>query len=165
MMMTMETRGATISDGGEYRYKLSRIWHPPTPPALFVMLNPSTADANQDDPTIRRCIDFAKSWGYGGLLVGNLFAFRATDPKEMRLAPDPVGPSNDAALAELHQQAGITIAAWGVNGVHLGRAAQVLGGLPGTVHCLGETKDGHPRHPLYLRKDAMPYVLKSPHAA
>lgn len=159
MMTAMETRGAEVSADGVYRYKLWRIWDTGRPLALFVMLNPSTADANQDDPTIRRCIGFAKSWGYGGILVGNLFAIRATDPKDMRCAADPIGPRNDEALGELHGQAGITIAAWGVHGIYCRRATEVVRWWPGRVYCLGSTKDGHPKHPLYLPKDAeiVPY--------
>ena len=160
MTLAMETRGAELSADGVYRYKLWRIWQPEVAPALFVMLNPSTADANQDDPTIRRCIDFAKRFGWGGLLAGNLFAFRATDPKEMRATADPVGGRNNAALLELHGQAGITIAAWGVHGIYRGRAAEVLSILPHAIHCLAESKEGHPRHPLYLPKDAVPYEFR-----
>ena len=155
----METQGAEVSTDGVYRYKLWRIWDTGRALALFVMLNPSTADETHDDPTIRRCISFAKREGMGGLLVGNLFAVRATDPKDMRAHADPIGPRNDEALSELHGQAGITIAAWGVHGIYRRRASEVVSWWPGDVWCLGSTKEGHPRHPLYLPKDAkiVPY--------
>lgn len=85
---------AIISEDEKYRYQLSRCWDETKPRILFIMLNPSTADANIDDPTIRRVISFAKSWGYGGVYVGNLFAFRSTDPKGLKQIADPVGENN-----------------------------------------------------------------------
>ena len=149
-------RDATFSPCGRYRYTLRRQWDESKPSALFVMLNPSTATALLDDPTIRRCIGFAKAWGYGGLLVGNIFAMRSTDPDVLYDADDPVGPDNDAALAGLHSEAALTVAAWGVHGKYLGRGNAVLRRLGGAVRCLGQTKDGHPRHPLYIAGDCMP---------
>ena len=97
------TSGATFSDDGVYRYRLWREWDADLPSCLFIMLNPSTADATQDDPTIRRCIDYARRWGFGRLEVGNLFALRSTDPKALYAADDPVGPDNDDALMEMHE--------------------------------------------------------------
>ena len=97
-MLTFDTRGAELSGCGRYRYKLWRIWDPDLPPILFVMLNPSTADANSDDRTIRRCVAFAKRDGFGGLLVGNLFAYRTPYPRVLRKAEEPVGDGNDVAL-------------------------------------------------------------------
>lgn len=127
---------------------------------MFVGLNPSTADETQDDPTIRRCIAFAKSWGYAGLCMTNLFAFRATDPKDMMVAADPVGPENDGYLLALAGDTGVIVAAWGANGTHLGRDADVCKLLP-VLHCLALTKDGHPGHPLYLRKTLTPVPMGS----
>ena len=126
---------------------------------MFIGLNPSTADETQDDPTIRRCIAFAKAWGYSALCMTNIFAFRATDPKDMKAEEFPIGGhENDLSLHSLSESAGIVIAAWGVHGTHLDRNADVMKLIP-NLHCLGTTKDGHPRHPLYLRKDSVPSLL------
>jgi len=146
---------AVFSECARYRYQLWRVWDGSLPYVLFVGLNPSTADELNDDPTIRRCIAFAKSWGYGGLCMGNLFAFRATLPAVMKAHPEPVGVENDAQLAAAAATAGLVVAAWGLDGEHLGRAKQVKQLLP-TMHVLKLTKDGHPNHPLYLRKAQVP---------
>lgn len=143
-------RGAQLSDCRRYRYTLTRDWGT-GPAATFIMLNPSTADATVDDPTIRRCVGFAHAWGCGRLIVGNLYALRATDPQALWNAVDPVGPDNDATLTRLLAQAdGPLVAAWGGNA----RADRVeaLLALPGAerLACLGVTKAGAPRHPLYL---------------
>ncbi len=122
---------------------------------MFVGLNPSTADEMQDDPTIRRCIAFAMAWGYSGLCMTNLFAFRATDPTDMLRATDPIGPQNDQVLRERAGRAGVVVAAWGVHGTHKNRAWAVRMMLP-QLHCLRLTKDGHPGHPLYLPKTLVP---------
>jgi len=152
-------RTAEISVDGRYRYVLRRTWktggngeH-----VTFVMLNPSTADHEIDDPTIRRCIGFTKTWGYSGLSVRNLFSFRATDPKELLNAEDPVGPrGNVEVLAAL--TADLVIVAWGT-GVPFNRDRIVLGwfrerGTP--LFCLGTAKSGDPRHPLYVRAGKKP---------
>jgi hypothetical protein len=129
------------------------------------MLNPSIADAEQDDPTIRRCIGFAKRLGCGELIVLNLFAFRATKPKDLFKATDPVGPDNHTWITETvdstkdldPQINGIVICAWGAHGSYIGQDQTVLGWLEldgVTPYCLGKTKHGHPRHPLYLPADA-----------
>jgi hypothetical protein len=123
---------------------------------MFVGLNPSTADETQDDPTIRRCINFAKAWGYSGLCMTNLFAYRATRPKDLMAAADPVGCENDAHLLALASEASVIVAAWGANGTHKGRNVEVRRLLP-TLHCLALTKDGHPGHPLYLQKTLIPF--------
>jgi hypothetical protein len=154
--------GATISACEKYRYDLWRVWDPELPVVNFVGLNPSTADATKDDPTIRRCIGFAKAWGCGGLLMTNLFAFRSTDPKGLLTADDPVGEGNQPSLLRAKRLARYVIAAWGVHGTLSGRDAEVMA-LFGPVQCLGYTKDGHPRHPLYVRADAerQPYPKPS----
>lgn len=152
-------RGARISKCGLYRYVLGRRWSPHGEPATFVMLNPSTADASLDDPTIRRCIGFAKSWGAGGLHVLNLYALRATDPRELARADDPVGPDCDEYLYR-HLRAAVmagrpVVAAWGAHPFARQRARDVHGMLHAVDwRCLGTTADGSPRHPLYLRRDA-----------
>lgn len=150
---------ALISDDLRYRYWLTRRWNT-GPVATFVMLNPSTADAHLDDPTIRRCIGYAKAWGCGGLTVVNLYALRSTDPKGLWYVDDPVGPDNDSHLSAFatvaRQQGWPLVAAWGAN-ARPDRVAHVLT-LPGmaALTALGTTKDGAPRHPLYLRADAQP---------
>ena len=151
--------GAQFSDCGLYRYRLSRTWNSWEPPALFVMLNPSTATADADDPTIKRCTRFAQRWGYGGLTVGNLFGYRATSPALLRTVDDPVGPDNDNALRELQLDAGITVVAWGAQGGLYRRDRAVLDLLDGPVSCLGLTASNQPRHPLYVPKLTRPVKL------
>ena len=151
-------RGATPDPTGRYRYALRREWDPDAPRIAFVMLNPSTADAAQDDPTIRRCIGFARSWGYGALEVVNLFAWRTTDPQALRRVQDPVGPENDRYILRAGRRARETLVAWGNRGILLGRHEAVLRLLlrgREAVHCLGWTQAGHPRHPLYIRADTV----------
>lgn len=144
-------RWADISDDGLYRYRLGRRWDASLPECVFIMLNPSTADAAQDDPTIRRCLGFAKSLGCGSLLVGNLYAFRATDPRDLFKAAEPTGGArNDEALTELFARGAITVAAWGAH-AKSERVAEVLR-LPGSdrLTALAITMAGAPRHPLYV---------------
>ncbi len=148
--------GAEISACGQYRYWLSRRLSMGERTVLFVGLNPSTADAAQDDPTIRRCAGFARAWGFDWLFMGNLNAFRSTDPK--RLPSDPlaaVGPANQEALTWMMQRAELVVAAWGANRLNAYArqlATRVLS-APQT-RCLGLTADGSPKHPLYLPKNA-----------
>lgn len=144
-----------------YRYELSRVWSmDPKRFCMFVMLNPSTADAQLDDPTIRRCIGFAKSWGYDGLYVGNVYAYRSTDPKQLWAVDDPVGPENDACLKEMAHRCDLVVAAWGTN-ARLERIGCVLGALrySNNVHYLELTKARQPKHPLYLKSQLMPQLL------
>lgn len=150
---------ATFSPCRLYRYQLWRRWQAHVfrgRYAMFVGLNPSTADETNDDPTIRRCIQFAKDWGYDGLCMTNIFAFRATDPKVMKAQPDPIGPDNDAHLMGIAEHAGVVVAAWGIHGAHMGRHSQAwrllnnAGGVE--AMCLGTTAEGFPKHPLYLAK-------------
>ncbi len=148
-------RGASFSKCRKYRYRLWRVWNREAGMVTWIGLNPSTADEEQDDPTIRRCIQFAKDWGYGGIWMTNLFAWRATDPAVMKRIAHPIGPENDLAIANCANQSAMTIAAWGIHGEHLGRDEQVLA-LIGGVHCLGVTDKGLPRHPLYVRGDTRP---------
>jgi len=150
--------GAVISPCGTYRYTLDRIWNSDLPRALFIMLNPSTADASIDDPTIRRCRSFATRIGCGGLTVVNLFALRSTNPDALSTHPDPVGPDNDTHIAlALDGNPAAVIAAWGAHPAARARAAPVAGLITTQqrrVDCLGTTKHGDPRHPLYVRGDA-----------
>lgn len=154
--------GAVIDPAGQYRYALWRAWECGTGSVLFVMLNPSTADASQDDPTINRCVGFARSWGYGRLDVANLFALRSSEPARLLEVEDPIGPDNDRHLENLAQGAELIVAAWGNDGSVLGRAESVLRLLTrhGDVHALRLLKNGQPGHPLYLPKDATPRLLR-----
>lgn len=149
-------RGAHIE--GCYRYCLWRTVNPAARPRrlLFVMLNPSTADAEVDDPTLRRCMGFASLWGYRSLEVCNLFAYRATDPKILARVAAPVGPDNDVHLIAAAARAESIVAAWGTRGALRERAREVVALLTRTrsLLCLGLTRDGTPRHPLYVRSDA-----------
>lgn len=149
-------RGALLD--GPFRYRLWRRWDDDGPTASFIMLNPSTADATQDDPTIRRCIGFAKAWGCGAVEIGNLFALRSTSPRAIYENLRTVGPANDGHLVELAQRSSLVVCAWGVHGQHRGRGAEVLEMLRrhAALYHLGLTKDGHPRHPLYLKGDLRP---------
>ena len=146
-------RTAVISRDGTYRYALGRMWDIQRPVVLFVGLNPSTADHRVDDPTIRRCIQFASDWGFGGLAMANLFAFRTPSPRVLRRAANPVGPRNDAWLRRLVDEAELTVAAWGNHGDHMDRDRQVVKMLR-KPKCLAITKRGRPKHPLYLPKSA-----------
>lgn len=149
---------ATFSADRRHRYLLTRTWDDRAPIVNFVMLNPSTADAFVLDPTNRRCVGFAKSWGYGSMVTTNVFAWRSTDPMGLRAADDPVGPDNDRAILDAARRADLVIAAWGVHGELGGRGEFVRATLVGAgvpLHVLGCTKGGHPRHPLYLRSDVV----------
>jgi len=148
-------REAEISECGQYRYSLSRIWDESKPTVLFIMLNPSTADATRDDPTIRRCIDFAQRWNYGGLVVGNLFAFRATKPQEMKMSKSPIGLRNDETLLRLAKESALVVAAWGKDGKHHQRDMKVRLMIP-HLHYLKLTNKGQPYHPLYLPATLVP---------
>ena len=152
---------ATFSECRQYRYALFRSWAnadvQPGHTAVFIGLNPSTADETQDDPTIRRCIGFAKRWGYDTLIMLNLFAWRSTDPAGLRATADPVGKLTDTWIKALTKDAGVIVAAWGTHGSLHGRDRAVLDLLARNgrvVQSLGLTKGGHPRHPLYLPADA-----------
>ena len=144
---------AVYSACEQYRYSLTRVWDDSAPRVMFVMLNPSTATEVQNDPTVERCERRARVLGFGGFRVTNIFAFRATDPRDMRAALDPVGPDNDPCLTEGAAWADQIIAAWGVHGAHRGRGAEVAEALARTgrpLFHLGLSKAGHPKHPLYL---------------
>jgi len=150
---------ADFSPCRRYRYTLWRQWRHGCGYVQFIGLNPSTADEYQNDPTVTRCINYAKRWGYSGMCMTNIFAYRATDPEEMKRYFDPVGPDNDLHLMDVSECARIIIAAWGVHGVHKIRGENVAMMFP-NLHCLKTTKDGHPSHPLYLRADLKPIPYK-----
>ena len=145
--------GAAFSACRRWRYLLWRCWDRAGPVANFLMLNPSTADEAKLDPTCARARDFAERWGYGALIVTNLFAWRATDPADMKRAGDPVGRSNNQAILRSARQSGLVVCAWGNHGDHLDRAATVAANLRGAgvpLHALKITAEGQPSHPLYL---------------
>ena len=151
---------ATTARDGRYRYSLTRRWSR-GPRVTWVLLNPSTADARQDDPTIRRCIDFSRRWGFGALEVVNLFALRTPYPEVLRAATDPVGPLNDRALRRAIARSDAVVAAWGAHGALAGRADAIRAALPDDALALGLTARGEPAHPLYLPGDCEPRVLAS----
>lgn len=154
------TKGATLDASGRYRYQLWRVWDELKPRVLFVMLNPSTADAAHDDPTIRKCVAYAKAWGYGSLEVVNLFAVRSTSPAMIYTHDDPKGKDNDPYILESGYRAHLIVAAWGAHGEHRERDRYVgaLLKLHGfKLHCLKVTSKGLPNHPLYLKGDLMPF--------
>ena len=157
--------GAAFSDCRLYRYVLWRrwAWQGYAKQVMFIGLNPSTADETKDDPTVRRCIRFAKDWGYNGLLMMNAYAFRATDPKVMKAAVDPVGPGNDKAFRFRRSQVGLVVAAWG-NHCTDERALEVCETVGKAIHCLGRTKSGKPRHPLYVKASTVPALFWEPPA-
>lgn len=142
---------AILSEDGIYRYTLLRRFLFGEGRCLFIMLNPSVADALNDDPTIRRCISFTKKWGYRELMVVNIFALRATYPADLRAHLTPIGPQNDDYILKAVEKADRVVAAWGVHGTYMERGTNVLKMLKGKeVMCLGTTKDGQPRHPLMV---------------
>jgi len=162
---------AVYSPCESYRYLLTRTWAPESARALFVMLNPSTATEMQNDPTVERCERRARTLGFGAFRVTNIFGWRATDPKVLRQVPDPVGPGNDAAIARSATEwvrqgtADRIICAWGTHGTYLDRGEQVAlllseSGQP--LHHLGLTREGHPRHPLYVGYAVQPAIWTDP---
>jgi hypothetical protein len=149
----MNAAGAEFSVCRRWRTLLWRRWDEAKPIANFLMLNPSTADETVLDPTCARARDYAERWGYGSLLVTNVFAWRATDPGEMRAAADPVGKGNDTAILRAARKAQLVVCAWGNHGQHLGRSSAVLRLLRGAgvaLHVLQLNASGEPAHPLYL---------------
>ena len=150
---------AFFSKDRKHRYALWRVWNNKLPKVLFIGLNPSTADEVKDDPTIRRCINYAKDWGYGGYIMGNIFAYRSTDPKNLKITNNPIGIDNNSWLIKLHSEASLTIGAWGNHGKYLDRGREVIN-LIDDLYCLKVTKEGHPSHPLYLPGNLKPIIFK-----
>jgi hypothetical protein len=161
-------RGAVFSDDRVYRYLLWRRWYTfrqmRTPsPVGFLMLNPSTANETENDPTVERCEVRAREWGFNGVMVANIFAFRSTDPRIMKqFAGDPIGPANDQHILEMASKCFPVICAWGRHGEHMGRGTAVLkmlkahGVLP---WALGMNQDGSPEHPLYIGYRVRPKLM------
>lgn len=163
LFASSEKPAAEFSPCRTWRYVLRRSWAPGR--ALgFILLNPSTADETQNDPTIRRCIGYARAWGYGGIVLGNLFALRSTDPAALYSAPDPIGPENNSWLLAIAREVagGRIICGWGAHGALNHRGAAVLamlGRIGADLQALTQTKDGHPGHPLYLSASLQPFAL------
>jgi hypothetical protein len=154
----VQDTGAEFSPCRAYRYRLWRFWGPEKP-CCFIMLNPSTADEVANDPTVERCERRARSMGHGGLIVVNLFAFRATDPAEMKRQADPIGPGNGEAILKAAQDSDRVICAWGNHGTYLGRSRFVremlrMAGVQPQILALNSS--GEPKHPLYVNYAVQP---------
>jgi hypothetical protein len=164
--LKLDVKGKALFGGpGDcYRYRLSRTWDEKKPHAMFVMMNPSTADPLVDDPTVAKCGRFARAWGYGGVYVGNSFAYRATDKRHLRLVADPIGPDNDKHLVAMAKASHIVVFAYGQPGhrtlaLRGKTVAQLLVKKAGiTPHVLKLSKGGIPTHPLYLLESLVPVV-------
>ncbi|HEM3181939.1 TPA: DUF1643 domain-containing protein [Streptococcus suis] len=141
---------AVLSNDRKYRYVLTREWDENLPKVMFVGLNPSTADEIKDDPTIRRCISFAKEWGYGGFYMVNLFAFRSKNPSDLWREENPIGIENDDYIKQYVKLSDKVVACWGEMGSYLNRSKKVLE-LLDDVYCLIINKSGEPKHPLYIK--------------
>lgn len=150
--------GAIFSPDRRHRYTLWRQWNAendPTKMVAFVGLNPSKATEWQNDRTVCRCIRFAQRFGFSGMIMLNAFAYRATDPEEMKIQRDPIGEDNDKALVAVANTVSCVIACWGVDGSFRGRELILCGLLANVdLYCMGRTQEGHPRHPLYLPNNA-----------
>ncbi len=149
---------ANLSKCRKYRYALWRTWDDSKSYAMFIGLNPSTADETENDPTINRCINYSKKWGYGGLCMVNLFAFRATDPSVMMESNDPIGSDNNDWIKKLSKEAGVIVAAWGNDGSYMGRSKNIMDMIPNLM-CLKINKTGEPAHPLYQPGSATPIKM------
>lgn len=164
----MTESGAVFSPCRRWRYLLWRRWDASQPAANFLMLNPSTADELKLDPTCARARDYAQRWGFGALIVTNIFAFRNTDPAQMKAAADPVGPGNDAAIVRAAKESALVVCAWGNHGQFLGRSRKVLEKLKANgiaLHTLRVNANGEPAHPLYLPGRLKPISWAAPPAA
>lgn len=158
---------ATFGGHDAYRYRLTREWEAAASRICWLLLNPSTATARQDDSTVRRVVDFSRQWGFGSVVVVNLFALRTADPVRLRSHPDPVGPDNDEMLVRTLRTAEQVVVAWGNNGTTVNPATSVRRDrevnelMAGTrAVCLGHTKTGQPRHPLYLPRSTRPIPFR-----
>lgn len=152
---------ASYSDCENYRYVLERVWKPDGTKLTYIMLNPSKATEQQNDPTIERCERRARQLGYGAFRVCNIFAWRETDPMALRKADAPIGPDNDAALKDAAVWADIILCGWGVHGAHQNRGPEtvlLLRAYGQTLWSLGQSKYGHPRHPLYIAYATQPQI-------
>jgi hypothetical protein len=168
MALIRNSSGAVFSPCRRWRYLLWRRWDASKPVANFLMLNPSTADEVKLDPTCARARDFAERWGFGALIVTNIFAFRNTSPEKMKAAADPVGPGNDAAIVRAAKDSALVVCAWGNHGQFLDRSSRVLSLLKKNkieLHTLRVNANGEPAHPLYLPGRLKPVTWGAPRAA
>lgn len=149
-------KSAFISECGQYRYELTRTWLTGGKNIAFIMLNPSTADADNDDPTMNRVISFCQKWGFGSVTVGNLFALRATNPKDLYFHPDPIGEQNDWQLQRIIRKSEAVICAWGSHGHYKDRAHDVFHKIDKPKYYLDLTIFNEPKHPLYIKGDTLP---------
>ncbi|EBA04353.1 MAG: DUF1643 domain-containing protein [Paracoccaceae bacterium] len=152
---------AIYSPCEKYRYSLTRVWDETAPRALYVMLNPSTATEVQNDPTVERCERRSRALGFGAFQVCNIFAWRDTDPRNMKAAKDPVGPANNATISDACKWANTIVCAWGTHGAHLARGKEVTKLMRATnlpLFHLGLSKAGHPKHPLYISYETQPVL-------
>lgn len=153
--------GARFSEDRVYRYALWRDWNPLLKKRIaWIGLNPSTADEVKNDPTVRRCILFSQRWGFDQMVMLNIFALRSTNPGKLFDVADPVGEENDQVIEDEVKSAEKVVCAWGVHGRLNGRGRQVIEMLSGSrfkghVFCLGQNKDGSPKHPLYLKSNTV----------
>ena len=167
-MLAATPTGAVFSPCRRWRYLLWRRWDEKLPVANFLMLNPSTADEHKLDPTCARARDYAERWGYGALIVTNVFGWRATDPDDMKAAKDPVGPGNDAAIVQAAKESALVVCAWGNHGAFLERSSRVRALLNKNkieLHSLRLNANGEPAHPLYLPGKLKPISWVAPPAA
>lgn len=160
-------KSAYISLCRQYRYYLTRTWGP-GPKAMFVGLNPGMDDPETDDLAVRRCVNFAKRWGYGGMIMVNLFSFRASETIDMMVADDPIGPLTDNTILTLLPMVGIVVCVWGPHGGRFGRDRKVIDlllGLGGVkpLYVLGRNSDGSPKTPLYLSAQTLPEPWELPY--
>ncbi len=166
MKLSTIKRSAKLSDCGHYRYTLRRAWHlnraDKSTTITFIGLNPSTADASIDDPTLRRCMSFSDKWGYKTLYMVNLFGYRATDPKKLYTCIDPVGIDNDKYIKAAIRKSSMVIACWGEHGNLLSRDKAVNTRYSEKLHSLRINKSGQPAHPLYLSATVKPSKYQRP---
>lgn len=162
-------RTASFDRTSRYRYTLGRHWNDALPRLAMCLLNPSTADHRQDDPTIRRCINFACDWGFGSLEIINIFAYRSTDPANLYQLTDPIGPRNNAAISRAIARANAIVLAWGTHGQHLNRGKYIEQHITTQanhhnipVSIFARTKRGQPKHPLYLAASSKLITLQRP---
>ena len=159
---------AIFSDCKKYRYALFRIWDKERGKIAFIGLNPSTADEIKNDSTVSTCIRHAKSWGFGGMIMLNIFAYRATDPKKMKSADNPIGTKNDQAIKKYTglREVSKVICAWGNDGAYLNRGREVCEAIIErrvVTYAFKVNQSGEPHHPLYLPKDIVPVIYKGNH--
>lgn len=148
-------KSAIYSDCEKYRYELRRVWNHKEKLVCWIMLNPSTADAEHNDPSVQRCMNYTKSWKYGGVIITNLFGLRSTDPKKLWSTNEPIGPGNEEFIINADKEADLTVMAWGIHGLYKNQAQHILNFLR-QPHFLSLTRNCCPRHPLYLKKNLQP---------